>query len=73
VERDTHAGESRPGLALVILRQSGDTLTGTVGPDENQRRAIANGTLEGDALTGQITREGDGQHQTAKLNLKRET
>jgi hypothetical protein len=29
-------------------------------------------TLEGDTLTGQATRERDGQQQTAKLNLKRE-
>ena len=29
-------------------------------------------TLAGDTLTGQITRERDGQQQTAKLDLKRE-
>lgn len=28
--------------------------------------------LEGDTLAGQVTRERDGQQQTAKLNLKRE-
>ena len=82
------------GPALVILKHTGDTVTGTAGPDESERNEIANGkvmgniitfeilreqgsmrfvlTLEGDTLTGQSTRERDGQQQTAKLNLKRE-
>ena len=82
------------GPALVILKQSGDTVTGTAGPDESERHEIANGKvagdritfevprehgtmyfvliLEGDKLSGHITRERDGQQQTAKLNLKRE-
>ena len=83
-----------PGPALVILKQTGETVTGTAGPDENERNEIANGrvtgdkitfevrrgqgtmkfvlTLEGEMLSGQATRERDGQQQTAKLNLKRE-
>ena len=82
------------GPALVILKQTSDTVTGTAGPDESERNEIANGKvtgnritfeiqreegtmkfvliLEGDTLTGQATRERDGQQQTAKLNLKRE-
>src|SRR5688572_4093868 len=82
------------GPALVILKQTGDTVTGTAGPDESERNEIANAKvtgnritfevpreegimrfvlmLEGDTLTGQATRERDGQQQTAKLNLKRE-
>lgn len=82
------------GPALVVLKQTGDTITGTAGPDESERHEIANGkmtgaritfevpreigtmrfvlTLEGDTLTGQATRERDGQQQTAKLTLKRE-
>lgn len=83
-----------PGAALVILKQTGDMVTGTGGENESDRHEITNGkvtgdtvtfdiqhakgtmrfvlTLEGDALTGQVTRERDGQQQTAKLNLKRE-
>jgi hypothetical protein len=82
------------GPALVILKQTGDTVTGTAGPDESERNEIANGKvmgstvtfelarqegtmrfvlmLEGDTLAGQVTRERDGQKQTAKLNLRRE-
>ena len=82
------------GPALVILKQTGNTVTGTVGPDESERNEITNVkvtgdtitfevlreegkmkfvlTQEGDTLTGQATRERDGQQQTAKLNLKRE-
>jgi hypothetical protein len=83
-----------PGPALVILKQAGDTVTGTAGPNESERHDITNGkvtgnritfevpqgertmsfvlTLEGDTLTGEATRERDGQQQTAKLNLRRE-
>ena len=83
-----------PGPALVILKRTGDMVTGTGGQDESDRHEITNGkvtgdtvtfeiqqqegtmrfvlTLDGDALTGQITRERNGQRQTAKLNLKRE-
>ena len=83
-----------PGPALVILKQTGDMVTGTGGQDESDRHEITNGTvmgdtvtfeiqqqegnmkfvltLEGEALTGQVTRERNGQQQTAKLNLKRE-
>ena len=82
------------GPALVILKQTGATVTGTAGPDESERNEITNGkvtgntvsfeisreqgtmrfvlTFEGDTLTGQATRERDGQQETAKLNLKRE-
>src|SRR5687768_3546277 len=83
-----------PGSALVILKQTGDVVTGTGGQDESDRHEISNGkvmgstvtfdiqvgeggmkfvlTLEGDALTGRVTRERNGQQQTAKLDLKRE-
>lgn len=93
--KGTFTPENRDaGPALVILKQTGDTVTGTAGPDESERNEIANGkvtgntitfeipreegnmkfvlTLEGNSLTGQATRERDGQQQTAKLNLKRE-
>jgi hypothetical protein len=83
-----------PGPALVILKHVGDTVTGTAGPNEEERHEITNGkvagdkvtfeviqgeaimkfvlTLAGDTLTGQVSREREGQQQTAKLDLKRE-
>lgn len=93
--RGTLTPENRgPGSALVILKQTGDMVTGTGGENENDRHEITNGkvtgdtvtfeiqqeewtmrfvlTLDGDALTGRVTRERNGQQQTAKLNLKRE-
>jgi len=93
--KGTLAPENRdPGPALVILKQTGDTITGTAGPDESERNEIANGKvtgntvtfevsrgegtmkfvlmLDGDTLAGRVTREREGQQQTAKLNLKRE-
>jgi hypothetical protein len=93
--KGTFTPENRDaGPALVILKQTGDTLTGTAGPDESERNEISNGkvtgnkisfdilreqgtmrfvlTLDGDTLTGQATRERDGQQQTAKLKLNRD-
>jgi hypothetical protein len=82
------------GSALVILKQTGDVVTGSGGQDESDRHEISNGkvmgdtvtfdiqvgegimkfvlTLDGDTLTGRVTRERNGQQQTAKLDLKRE-
>jgi hypothetical protein len=81
------------GPALLILKQEGNAVTGTVGPDENERHPISKGKVENDTvafevetpggvmkfalkqkddeLTGDITRERDGQQQTAKLAVKR--
>jgi hypothetical protein len=41
--------EAQP--ALIVLKQTGDTLTGTGGPDENQQWPIANGKIDGDKVT----------------------
>ena len=81
------------GPALLILKQEGNALTGTAGPDENERHPISKGTVDNDTvafevetpggvmkfalkqkddeLTGDVTRERDGQQQTAKLAVKR--
>jgi hypothetical protein len=81
------------GPALLILKQEGNAVTGTAGPDENERHPISKGKVEndtvtfdvetpggvmtfalkqkGDELTGDVTRERDGQKQTAKLVVKR--
>ena len=45
------------GPALVILKQTGDTVTGTAGPDESERNEIANGNVTGDRITFEVPRE----------------
>jgi hypothetical protein len=45
------------GPALVILKQTGDTVTGTAGPDEGERNEIANGKVTGDRITFEVPRE----------------
>jgi hypothetical protein len=46
-----------PGPALVILKQTGDTITGTVGPDESERFELVNGKISGDTITFEVPRE----------------
>jgi hypothetical protein len=79
--------------ALLVLKQEGDVVTGTAGPDEGERHPIRSGKVQKDAvtfevetpgglmkfvlkqdgedLTGEITREREGQQVTAKLAVKR--
>jgi hypothetical protein len=81
------------GPALLILKQEGNAVTGTAGPDENEQHPISKGKVEndtvafdvetpggvmkftlkqkGDELGGDVTRERDGQRETAKLAVKR--
>ncbi|MFN0104273.1 MAG: hypothetical protein ACKV2U_19580 [Bryobacteraceae bacterium] len=90
----TDDGTQKPGPAHLVLRQEGAKLTGTAGPDTNERHPIQdgkadNGNLtfevasgsgimrfalrqEGDEIKGDVTRERQGQTQTAKLAVKRE-
>jgi hypothetical protein len=76
--------------AHMVLKQEGDKLSGTAGPDANEQHPILNGKAEngaltfeldngmkfalkqdGDEITGEITRERDGQTQKAKVAVKR--
>jgi hypothetical protein len=81
------------GSAMLVLKQDGDAVSGSAGPNETEQHPIRTGkvqnetvtfevetpgglmkfalTLKGDELTGVITRERDGQTQTAKLAVKR--
>ena len=43
------------GNAFLVLKQSGASLTGSAGPDENQQWAISDGKVAGNKLTGQVT------------------
>ena len=84
-----------PGPALLVLKQEGDAVTGTAGPDETERHPIRAGKVKNDTVTfevetpggavmkfslkqngeelsGDITRDRDGQPQTAaKLTVTR--
>ena len=81
------------GPALLVLKQEGNAVTGTAGPDATESHPISKGKVEndtvtfevetpggvmkfalkqkGDELAGEVTREREGQQQTAKLAVKR--
>jgi hypothetical protein len=44
-------GQTHDSGALLILKQNGNEITGTAGPDENQRFNIQKGTIEGNKIT----------------------
>jgi hypothetical protein len=44
-------GESKESDALLELKQNGSEITGTVGPNENERHTIAKGTIVGEKIT----------------------
>ena len=56
--KGTFTPENRDaGPALVILKQTGDTVTGTAGPDESERNEIVNGKVTGERITFDVARE----------------
>jgi hypothetical protein len=65
--------------AVLMLKQSGSTLTGSAGPDENTQWPISNGKVDGNQLTGVATSpEGiaykfaltaDGDHITGSVEM----
>ena len=85
--------DGQPSPAHLVLKQDGETLTGTAGPNSGEQRPIRNGRAEngtltfevandetvmkftlkqdGEEITGDITREREGQTQRAKLAVKR--
>jgi len=44
-------GETKESEALLVLKQNGSEITGTVGPNEDERHTIAKGKIEGDKIT----------------------
>ena len=42
-----------PGQAFVILKQTGTTLSGSAGPDENQQWPLT-GTIDGNKITAEV-------------------
>jgi hypothetical protein len=44
-------GETKDGTALLMLKQSGTDITGSVGPSEDEQFVIQKGKIEGDKIT----------------------
>jgi len=44
-------GETNDGEALLVLKQTGSDISGTVGPNEGEQHQITKGTIEGDKIT----------------------
>ena len=51
-------GETKETTALLLLNQSGTDITGTVGPNEDERITIQKGKIEGDKITLEAEQDG---------------
>lgn len=51
-------GETKETTALLVLKQTGTEISGTVGPDEGEQVAIQKGKIEGDKITLEAEHEG---------------
>jgi hypothetical protein len=58
-------GDTNESTAVMLLKQSGATITGTVGPNEEQQFEIQNGKIEGSKITLEAGHDG----QTIKFDL----
>src|SRR5580698_1616232 len=56
----TAEGEKKPDTAVMTLKIDGTTVTGTAGPNEDQKWPIKKGKLEAGKLTFEVAPEGDG-------------
>src|ERR1044071_3219182 len=48
-------GGAKDSTALLVLKQTGADITGTVGPNEDEQHAISKGKIEGDRITLEST------------------
>lgn len=44
-----------PSNAFVILKQSGEALTGSAGPEEGEQWPLSDGKIQGNKITGNVT------------------
>jgi hypothetical protein len=51
-------GETKEATALLMLKQSGTDITGTVGPNEDEQVAIQKGKIEGEKITLEAEHDG---------------
>jgi len=63
-------GETKDAEALLVLKQNGSEITGTVGPNESERFAIAKGKIEGDKITMETAEGGGGPVIKFELRLE---
>ncbi len=52
-------GESNDSTAVLVLKQSDKTITGTVGPNEEQQFPIVKGKIDGDKITMEADHDGN--------------
>lgn len=64
---DGAAGDANP--AFLVLKQSGSTLTGTAGADEDQQWPIEGAKINGDKITGTVN-PSDGASYAVTLTVK---
>ena len=63
-------GETKESTAVLMLKQNGADITGTVGPNEDEQFSIQKGKIEGDKITLQV--DHDGHAMTFNLVLASE-
>jgi hypothetical protein len=55
---DNGDGQTHDSTALLILKQDGSAITGTLGPNEDQQFPIQKGKVEGDKITLEVQTDG---------------
>ena len=50
-------GQTKASTAFLVLKQSGDAITGTAGPNERQQFTIKVGKIEGDKIALEVAHE----------------
>jgi hypothetical protein len=48
-------GQTKDGTALLVLKQKGTEISGTVGPSEEEQMAIQKGSIEGGKINLEVT------------------
>jgi hypothetical protein len=51
-------GDSKESTAIMVLKQTGSDITGTVGPNDDEQFEIRKGKIEGDKITLEVEQEG---------------
>jgi hypothetical protein len=60
-------GETKESTAVLMLKQSGSAITGTVGPNDSEQFPIKKGTIDGDKITLEVDQDGNNITFTLKL------
>jgi len=55
-------GETKDSSALLILKQDGNKITGSAGPNQDERYEIVKGTIEGNKITLELNEENHTVH-----------